>query len=75
MGELGVKQCHDVTPRAEGAGSLVGALLAGDLGNEMLRNELAKLTQYDGVAHGWLFVFIKADPEWNQPPANLIIIP
>jgi hypothetical protein len=23
----------------------------------VLRNELAKLTQYDGIALGWLFVF------------------
>ncbi len=57
MGELGVEQGDDVTPRAEGAGLLVDAILAGDFRNEVLGNELAKLAQYDGVALGWLFVF------------------
>ena len=57
MGELGIKQGHDVTPRAEGSGLLVDAMLAGDFRNEVLRNELAKLTQYDGIALGWLFSF------------------
>ncbi len=45
MGELGVEQGHDVTPRAEGA-RLADCLF-----------------------------FIKVDPEWDQPPANLIILP
>ena len=57
MGVLGVEQRHDVTPRAEGAGLLVDAIFAGDLRNKVLRNELAKLTQYDGIALGWLFIF------------------
>lgn len=72
MGELGVKQCHNVTPRAEGAGLLVDAILAGDLRNEMSSNELAKLTHYNGAAPGCLFAFLRADPERDQPPANLI---
>jgi hypothetical protein len=57
MGELGVEQGHNVTPRAEGAGLLVDTILVDDFRNEVLRNGLAKLTQHDGIAFGCLFVF------------------
>lgn len=57
MGEWGIEQGYDVTPWAEGARLLVDAILTGDFRDEVLRNELAKLTQYDGIALGWLFVF------------------
>jgi hypothetical protein len=57
MGELGVEQCHDVTPRTEGARLLADTVFPSDFSDEVLRNELAKLTQYDGIALGWLFVF------------------
>ena len=52
-----VEQCHDVTPRAEGARLLVDAVFACDFRDEVLSNELAKLTQYDSVTLGWLVVF------------------
>lgn len=57
MGQLGIEQGHDMTPWAEGAGLLVDAIFAGDFRHEVLRNELAKLTQYDGTTLGQLFVF------------------
>lgn len=72
MGELCIKQCYDVTPRTKGAGWLVEAILTSDLRDEISRNELAMLTQYDGIAFGGLF-YNKTDPWWNLPTSNLII--
>ena len=57
MGELGVEQCHNVIPRTEGARLLVDTVFPRGFRDEVLRNELAKLTQYDGIALGSLFVF------------------
>ena len=54
VGDLGIKQAHDMTPRTERAGVLFHASLAGQFGNQMRRNEVAKLAQQRELAGRWL---------------------
>lgn len=70
MGELGVKQRDDVAPGTEGARLFVDAMLAGKLGNEVPRNELADLRENRDPHFGWFFLNHQADPMWDRPPAS-----
>jgi hypothetical protein len=45
MGELGIEQRHDMTPRRKSPGLLLRPGCARDLGNQELRNEVANLAQ------------------------------
>jgi hypothetical protein len=38
-----IDQCHDMTPRTEGAGFFIHFGLASNLGHQKLRNEIANL--------------------------------
>ena len=54
VGELGIKQTDDVTPRTKGAGLIFHAGLACQSRHQMRRNEVAKLAQQREFAGGWL---------------------
>jgi hypothetical protein len=52
--QLGIKQAHDVTPRCERAGMIFNPCVARQFGNQMRRNEVAKLAQQRELAGRWL---------------------
>ena len=54
VGDLGIKQAHDMTPRTERAGVIFDAGLTGQLRHQMRRNEVAKLAQQGELAGRWL---------------------
>ena len=54
VGELGIKQTDDVTPRTESAGLIIHAGLAGQSRHQMRWNEVAKLAQQREFTGGWL---------------------
>ena len=54
VGELGIKQADNVTPRSEGAGLIFHAGRACQSRHQMRRNEVAKLAQQREFAGGWL---------------------
>ena len=54
VGELGIKQADDVTPRTEGPRLICHAGRAGQARHQMRRNEVAKLAQQREFAGGWL---------------------
>ena len=74
VNELGVKQRHHVTPMTEGAGEFSRAQIAGQLGDPMRRNEMAKLPQHGQLGTGWRtfgFCFHLDRLAENRTPANL----
>src|SRR5262245_11464972 len=74
MSELRVKQRHDMAPRTEGARLFIDAVFAGQLGNQMLGNEIAKLAEQGEFGTGWLrarFVFHPCRVAGNLASANL----
>jgi hypothetical protein len=56
MGQLGVEQADDLTPRTERAGVVFDAGVARQFGHQVRRNEIAKLAQNRELAGGWLVV-------------------
>ena len=56
VGELGIKQADDVTPRRERAGLIGHAGRASQARHQVRRNEVAKLAQQREFAAGWLLV-------------------
>ena len=59
VGQLGVEQADDLTPRAEGAGVVFDASVARQFGHQMWRNEVAKLTEngeFSGVGLDGVFL-------------------
>jgi hypothetical protein len=54
VGDLGIKQTHDMTPRTERAGVIFDAGLTGQLRHQMRWNEVAKLAQQRELAGRWL---------------------
>ena len=72
VNKLGVEQRYDVTPVAEGAGEFIRAQIAGQLGDEMRRNEMAKLPEHRQFGTGWrTFGFFHLDRvAENLAPAN-----
>ena len=73
VGELREEQAHDMAPRREGARLLFDAMLAGELGHEVGRNEIAKLGEDGQRCLGWFVCFHQADPEWDRPPATTFL--
>ena len=74
VNELGIEQRDDVTPVTERAGKFFRAQLAGQLGDEMGRNEMAKLAQHGQFGTGWRtlgFLFHPDRVAGNPAPANL----
>ena len=53
VNELGIEQRHDMTPVTEGASELFRAEIAGQLGDEVGRNEMAKLPEHGQLGTGW----------------------
>ena len=51
--ELGIEQRHDVTPVTASAGQLFRPQIAGQLGDQMGRNVMAKLPQDGQLGTGW----------------------
>ncbi len=58
MGKLGIEQSHHMTPRSEGASFLFYPSFARQFGNQMGRNEVAKLVDNSESANGWLVPFV-----------------
>ena len=54
VGELGIEQADDVTPRTKRASLIFHAGLTGQTRHQMRRNEVAKLAQQREFAGGWL---------------------
>ena len=54
MGDLGVEQADDVTPRTKIAPLFFHAGVACQFGHQMRRNEVANLPQERELAGGWL---------------------
>ena len=54
MGELGVEQAHDMTPRREAAGFFCDARVPGQLGDQVRGNQIAELAQEGEAAARWL---------------------
>ena len=52
--QLGVEQANDLAPRTERAGVVFDAGVARQFGNQVRRNQVAKLTQNGELAAGWL---------------------
>jgi hypothetical protein len=71
VGELRKEQGDDVAPRQEGAGLFVDAVLFGEAGGEVGRDQLAKLGEDGQLCSGWFTIYHQADPEWDRPPVTL----
>jgi len=54
MGQLGIEQTHDMTPRRERAGAFDNASIPRQFGNQMRRNKIAELMQEREAAARWL---------------------
>lgn len=54
VGQLGVEQTHDMTPRRERAGAFGDAGVPRQLGHQMRRNKIAELVQEREAAARWL---------------------
>jgi len=61
MGQLGEQKTHNVTPRREGAGLLVYAMLARKFLRQVRRDEFAKLMQCAAVVFGRRYLFHASD--------------
>lgn len=70
VGELGEEQADNVAPRREGARLLVDAVLLGEAGGEVGRDQLAKLGEDGQLRRGWFVSFHQADPAWDRPPVT-----
>ena len=57
MGELGIQQRHDMTPRRKGARFLIHPMFARQLAYQLSRNKVAKLMQYTQLVRGWFCPF------------------
>jgi hypothetical protein len=71
VGELGEKQADDMAPSGEGARLFVYAVLLGEAGGKVGRDQLAKLSEDGQVGFSWFVINHPGDPEWDRPPANL----
>ena len=68
--ELGEEQTDDMAPRGEGACLFIDAVLLGEAGGEMGRDQLAKLGEDGQLRPSWFVISHPGDPEWDRPPAT-----
>ena len=62
MSDLSIEQTNDMAPWTETASFLIDTLLAGQLGHQMSRNKIAKLSQNAHLAFGWIcFLFFHSN--------------
>jgi len=61
--ELCEEQGDDMAPRRESAGLFVDAVLFGETGGEVGRDQLAKLGEDGQFCPGWFTIYHQADPE------------
>lgn len=71
VGELGEEHADDMAPRGEGAGLFVDAVLLGEAGGEVGRDQLAKLGEDGQLLPSWFVISHQGDPEWDRPPTTL----
>ena len=58
MGQLGVEQRQYMAPRFKGAGLLLHPSLSSQLRNQVVRNEIANLTQNRELGLRWLLLLV-----------------
>jgi hypothetical protein len=62
VGQLGKEHAHDVAPRTKGAGFLIHPCFSGQLRDQEIRNEIAKLPQNRQLGSRWMDRFLFFHP-------------